>query len=42
VDAAALVPLVRGQKAALAGLEQFDVGMVRSAAVFVPREPYGA
>ncbi len=42
VEAAALVPLVRGQKAAFAGLEQFDVDMVRPSAVFDPREPYSA
>jgi hypothetical protein len=42
VEAAALVPLVRGQKAAFAALERFDVGMVRPSAVFDPREPYGA
>jgi hypothetical protein len=41
VEAAALVPLVRGQKAAFAGLERFDVDMVRPSAVFDPREPYG-
>jgi hypothetical protein len=42
VEAAALVPLVRGQKAAFAGLERFDVDMVRPSAVFDPREPYSA
>ena len=42
VEAAALVPLVRGQKAMLAGLERFDVSAVRPSAVFDPREPYRA
>jgi len=40
VEAAALVPLIRGQKAALAELERFDVSTVRPSAVFDPREPY--
>jgi len=40
VEAAALVPLVRAQKAAFAGLERFDVGPVRPSALFDPREPY--
>ncbi|HEV7664062.1 MAG TPA: hypothetical protein VGQ62_11045 [Chloroflexota bacterium] len=39
-DAAALVGLVRGQKAALAALEQFDVSSVRPSATFDPRAPY--
>ena len=41
MEATALVPLVRGQKAAFAGLERFDVSTVRPA-VFDPREPYSA
>ena len=40
VEAAALVPLVRGQKAAFAGLERFDVSLVRPSAKFDPREPF--
>jgi hypothetical protein len=42
VEAAALVPLIRGQKAAFAQLERFDVSAVRPSAVFDPREPYRA
>jgi hypothetical protein len=38
--AAQLVPLIRGQKAAFAALEQFDVSAVRPAATFDPRAPY--
>ena len=41
-EAAALVPLVRGQKAGFAQLERFDVSTVRPSAVFDPREPYRA
>jgi len=41
-EAAELVPLVRGQKAAFRGLEQFDVSTVRPSATFDPREPYAS
>jgi hypothetical protein len=40
-EAAELVPLVRGQKAALARLERFEVDNVRPSAGFDPRSPYG-
>jgi hypothetical protein len=40
VEAAELVPLVRGQKMAFAELERFDVSNLRPSAVFDPREPY--
>jgi hypothetical protein len=42
VEAARLVPLIRGQKAAFAELERFDVSTVRPAALFDPREPFVA
>jgi hypothetical protein len=41
-EAAELVPLVYGQKATLAALEQFDVSSVRPSATFDPREPYAS
>jgi hypothetical protein len=37
-----LVPLVLGQRAALARLDRFDVAIVRPSVVFDPRAPYGA
>jgi hypothetical protein len=39
-EAADLVPLVRGQRVALARLERFDVAGVRPALTFDPRQPY--
>jgi len=39
-EAAELVPLIRGQKAALAALERFDVSTIRPSATFDPRQGY--